>query len=213
MSAERKRLTLALLVSLLLHTLVLSLTFGGEELGLPGFGFPWQERRVEAPELRVVLLPAQIAAAADAEAKADTSIKEPLQQASIEQPVAGGPVLTLSVSPAPSAGRTAEVIVPKTEPAAEAKPEPDIATVAAPAKAPLRTEGSGDAVPTPIPGPAVIAMERSDEAKWVVPAAPSAAAPVIAAAPGASNPETAMPGPRDAGDATQERTGGAGASR
>ena len=40
MSAERSRLTLAFLLSLLIHTLLLSLTFGGQMLGLPGFSFP-----------------------------------------------------------------------------------------------------------------------------------------------------------------------------
>ena len=46
MSAERRRLTLALLLSLLIHTLILSLTFGGDGPGLPGFGLPWRERRI-----------------------------------------------------------------------------------------------------------------------------------------------------------------------
>jgi hypothetical protein len=39
MSPERRRLTYALLLSLLIHTLLLSLTFGGQGLWLPGFGF------------------------------------------------------------------------------------------------------------------------------------------------------------------------------
>lgn len=49
MGPERRRLALALLFSLLIHTLLLGLTFGGQELGLPGFGLPWQDRRIEAP--------------------------------------------------------------------------------------------------------------------------------------------------------------------
>jgi TonB family protein len=44
-------------VSLLLHGLLLSLTFGGEGFGLPGLALPWQDRRAEVPELRVVLVP------------------------------------------------------------------------------------------------------------------------------------------------------------
>ncbi len=59
MVPERWRLTLALLLSLLIHMLLLSLTFGGQGLGLPGFGFPWQERRTEVPDLHVRLVPAQ----------------------------------------------------------------------------------------------------------------------------------------------------------
>ena len=197
-----RRLTLALLLSLLIHMLLLSLTFGGEGFGLPGFGFPWQVRRIDAADLRLVLVPAQVAAAE----RAGTSVKEPMQ-ASIVQPVAREPTLTPSVPRAPTLGRKAEAIMPKAkrtaraEPTAEAKPEPDIATGGFPANARLRTDGAGDAAPTPIPEPGVIPMERSDEAALVVPAAPT---PVIAAAPSTSSPETAVLAPRDAGDAAQE---------
>lgn len=50
------RLNVALLFSLLVHGLLLSLSFG-QGLGLPGLDFPWQTRRGEAAELRVVLAP------------------------------------------------------------------------------------------------------------------------------------------------------------
>ena len=60
MSSERWRMASSLLLSLLIHGLLLSLTFGGQGLGLPGLGFPWQERRVEVPELRLVLVPARV---------------------------------------------------------------------------------------------------------------------------------------------------------
>ncbi len=199
MSADRKRLTLALLLSLLLHALLLSLTFGGQGLGLPGFGFPWRERRIEAPDLRVVLVPARVTAAEPA----GTSVKKPLRP-SIKQPVPGGPAQTLSVSPAPTRGRTAEAIMPKAKPTAKVKPAPDAATGATRAKAPLLREETGDVAPKPIPGPEVIAMDRPDEAALAIPAAP-APTPVIAAAPSASSPETVTPAPRDAGDAAQER--------
>ncbi|MBE0549310.1 MAG: hypothetical protein IH627_16990 [Rubrivivax sp.] len=207
MIAERRRLALALLLSLLIHTLLLSLTLGGQGLGLPGFGFPWQERRIEAPDLHIVLVPAQVKAVEPAA----TSVKTPLQQASTGRPVAGGPALTPSLSPAPTLGRTAVAIDPRPKPTArakttvEAKPAPDAAAGADLAKAPLRTEGPGDAAPTAIPEPAVIAMERPDEVTVVVPADLGVPTPVIAAAPGASTPETVMLAPGDAGDATQER--------
>lgn len=51
------RMNRALLFSLLIHALLLSLTFG-QGFGLPGLSLPWQTRRVEAPDLRVVLSPA-----------------------------------------------------------------------------------------------------------------------------------------------------------
>jgi hypothetical protein len=74
-----------------MHTLLLSLTFGGEGFGLSGFGFPWRERRIAAPDLRVALVPAQVTAARPS----GTSVKEPLQQASIDQPAAGRPTWPL----------------------------------------------------------------------------------------------------------------------
>ena len=132
MSAERRRLTFALLLSLLIHALLLSLTFGGEGLGLPGFGFPWRERRIEAPDLRVLLLPAQVTTAQPEGA----SVKEPLLQASTRQPRPGGLVLTPSAAPAPTPGRTATAVTPKSRPTArarptaEARPEPKAARAA-----------------------------------------------------------------------------------
>ena len=208
MSAERTRLTLALLLSLLIHTLLLSLTFGGRTLGLPGFNFPWRERRIEAPDLRVVLVPARVTPG-EPSGPSRTLAGEPLQQASIEQTVAGGLALTPSVASAPIRDPTAEVIVLKdkaeTRATAQAEPEPDIASGAVPAKAPSRTEASGDAAPTPIPVPAVIAVERSDKATWAVPPPQPAPTSVIAVAPSAPSPETEMPAPRDASEGAQKR--------
>lgn len=212
MNADRQRLTFALLLSLLIHALLLNLTFGGEGV-LPGFGFPWQERRVEAPDLRVVLMSAPVAAAEPP----GMAIQEPLQQASGEQPAAGRPTSTPSASPAPTPDRMAAAIAPDTdrttgaEPTAEVKPEPevtpkpepDVATAAAPETTPSRTGGSGDAAPTPVPEPEVISVARN-EPVWVVPAAASAPTAVIAAAPSASSPETVAPAPPDAGDTAQK---------
>lgn len=198
---ELRRLTLTFLLSLLIHALLLSLTFGDEESGLPGFGFPWRERRIEAPALRVRLVPAPTAAAEPA----DTSIKEPMQQTASEQAIAARPTRTPPVSSAPTRGRPAEAIVPKVEATAEAAQKPDVATDTAPATAPLRTDGSDDAAPAPIPEAVVNAEERPDAATSVSPAAPSAPTPVIAIAPGASSEETVVPAPRSAGEAAQER--------
>ena len=198
-SLQRRRLTHALLLSLLIHILLLSLTFGGEGLWLPGFGFPWKDRRIDVPDLRVVVVPAQVTTAEPAV----TPVAEPLQQAWVEPPVASGPVLTPSVSRAPSPRRTAAAIVSEANPRAEANPRTDAATGAAPVKTPLRADQPGDAAPPPIPAPAVIALERSDEATWVVPATPAMPTPIIAATSSASSPETAMPSLRDTGDAAR----------
>src|SRR5437870_4238494 len=107
MSPERRRLTPALLLSLLIHSLLLSLTFGGQGFGLPGFGFPWQDRRIEVPDLRVVLVPEQVTVAEPA------VTPEPLKRAPLEQSVAREPALTPSVSPAPTPRRTTAAIVPE----------------------------------------------------------------------------------------------------
>ena len=170
-SPEHRRLTHALLLSLLIHALLLSLILGGQGLWRPGFGFPWQVRRIEAPDLRVVVVPPQVTAAEPAV----TPVAEPSQQAWVEQPVASGPARTPPVSRAPTPRRTAAAIVPEANPRAEGNPRTDAATGAAPAQTPLRGDRPGDT------------------------------APVIAAAPSVSIPETAMPSLRDAGDAARPR--------
>ena len=206
MSDDLRPLTVALLLSLGVHALLLSLTFGGQGFGFPGFGFPWRERRIEATDLSVVLLPAPATAAS----AMGTSVKEPLR-APGEHPVARGPVPRPSVPPAPTPGRAAEAIVFKAkrtssaEPTAEARSEPGIAIGTSAEHAPLRTEGSGDATPTPISEQMVLAAERSAAATPVVPAAPSGPSPVVAAEPSGPSPDTVTNAPRHDGDAAQEQ--------
>lgn len=208
MSAERRRLSLALLLSLLIHTLLLSLSFGGLGSGLPGFVFPWRERRIEAPDLRVLLVPAR-ATAAEPTVKSPTLVAEPLQQPLIERIVVNVPVPTPTVSSAPTPGLTAVAITPEAKATAQAAPEPDIATAAVPSavatKTASRAEGPSDAAPTPIPVPEVIAVERSSEAAFVVPP-PQPATAVNAVAPGAPSAQIAMQAARDAGEVAQKRT-------
>ena len=220
MSLEQRRLTHALLLSLVIHALLLSLTFGGQGRWLPGFGFPWQDRRIEAPDLRVVVVPAQRTAVEPVVAPvADAS-----RHAGVERPVAGGPAPTPSVSRAPTPRPTAAAIMPEATPGAQANPSAEAASGPAPAQMPLRADRAGDTAPAPAPlpipapaplpipapipapaAPAVIALARTDEATWVVPAAPAMSTPVIAAAPKASGPEPVMPSLRDAGDAARAR--------
>ncbi len=197
MSTEYGPLTLALLLSLLIHTLLLSLIFGGQGLW-PGFGFPWQARRVEAPNLRVVVVPAQVTALEPAV----TPVPEP-QQASAGQPVAGGPALAPpSVS---IVRRTATAITPEANPTAEANPKAKGVSVAAPAQMPLRADRPADTPLPLIPSPAVIALTPIDEATLLVPATPAIPTPVIVATPSVPIPETAPPPLRNAGDAAQAR--------
>ena len=194
---SHRRLAFALLLSLLIHALLLSLTFSGEGLGLPGFGFPWRDRRIEAPGLIVALVPPRVTPAEPA----IPSVAEPLQQAPVEQPAASRPVPTPSASPAPHG----LAIVPSARPTAEAKPKQNAAADADTAKAPPRAEGPADAAPTQIPEPPVIDVEHSNEAELVVPPAPSAPTSDVTAAPSVSSAEPVVPAPRDAGDAVEER--------
>jgi chemotaxis protein histidine kinase CheA len=199
-SPERRRLTLALLLSLLIHTLLLSLIFGGAGW-FPGFAFPWQDRRIVVPDLRVVVVPAQVTAAEPAIVPA----AEPLQQASVEQPAASALASKPSGSRVPPQPRFAEAIMPKAKQRAEANPRTEAMTGTAPAKTPLRADRPGDTAPPPIPAPAVVALPRTDEATTVVPAAPAMPPPVIATTPSVSIPEVPMPSLRDAGDAAWAR--------
>ena len=202
---ERWRLSAALLLSLLIHSLLLSLSFGGQGLGFPGFGFPWQDRRIEVPDLRVVLIAAQ-APAADA--------------VSTEPPIVGGLALMPSVFPSLAPRQKVAVIVREPTMTASAEPLENHKPTAAgnamdksvsgvvSANVPLLADGPGDVAPAPVPRPEVIALERSDAAALVVPVvpvAPAAPTPVIAVAPTASTAETAVPASRDAGDAAQSQ--------
>src|SRR5436190_16776267 len=90
-SRQRRPLAVALLFSLLIHAVLLSLRFGGEEFGLPGFAFPWRDRRVQVPDLRVVLVPAHITPAAPTAVSAG----EPPRTVSVDPPS------TLAPMPAP----------------------------------------------------------------------------------------------------------------
>jgi hypothetical protein len=205
MRVERRRQALALLLSLLMHALLLSMTFGGERFGLPGFGFPWRERRITVPELQVLLVPAKVAAA------------EPLQQASIEQAPVRRPAPPPPVFTAPALSRTAEAIVFKAEVETKAttqtEPAPTTAASTIAAKTPLRTETAAHAAPAPTPAsvvePVIMAVEQSDDATFAVPPPPPLPAPVIATAPSTPikpSPETVKPAPRDASEIAQKRS-------
>lgn len=222
MCPERRRLTLALLLSLLFHALLLSLTFSGQHLGLPGISFPWHARRIEVPnlpELRAVLTPPPVAAA------------EPLpsaQNAGVSPTIAAEPAMLTLVDrapppppPATSPPSTVQTAItpPKAKPKKAAKPEAVAATPAVPvataapdlpavSAAPNVSEAAPELAERPIestspatPNPDVMALVRSDEATFAVPpapaeptpAAPEVPAPIVAAAPSAATSQTATP--------------------
>ena len=185
---------------MLIHSLLLNLTFGGQGLGRPGFGFPWGDRRIEVPDLRLLLVPTHISEGEPVNA----SVAEPLQQAPIEQPVASAPPPIPSVSPTPRPGTKEAAMVPAAQPTAEAKSRRDTAAGADPAKASLRADRPGDAAPQ-IPDPPLIDVGSPGEAASVVPTAPSVSAAVIAVGPpSASSRDTETSAFRKAPDVAQE---------
>jgi outer membrane biosynthesis protein TonB len=101
---EYKPVSIALLVSLLFHILVLSLTFYGDGLGLPGFEFPWRERRLHADDLHLVLVPLQsvektestAGGAVQAEAQPETKVLEVVGAKALAPTE---PVVTLTTPP------------------------------------------------------------------------------------------------------------------
>ena len=213
MTSERRRLALGLLLSLLIHALLLSLTFGGQGLGLPGFGFPWQDRRTEAPDLRVALLAAPVAAAERVHSEG---------KAGVEQPAAAAPAMLTVVYPAPlappptpsvPAKLTAAASVPQAQPkkvtqskkVAVARAAPAPAPSPSPSPSPSPADQPQESVPPSMPHEDVIALAQSNDATWTVPPTPELPPPVSAVAPTAPSSHTAMPSPRDAGDAAQAR--------
>src|SRR5262245_34047572 len=92
MDREQRPLTLGLLASLVIHAVVLSLELGGQGFGLPGITLPWRDRRIDVPDIRIVLMPspARVAPAAPAPQP------EP-PRASLEAPAPAG----LAANPAP----------------------------------------------------------------------------------------------------------------
>ena len=215
---ERRPLAWAVLFSLLAHAALLSLSFSGDEFGLTGLDFAWRERRVDAADVRLVLVPAQRAASA-AEPSLSALANASLPPPSLMQPLPAGSVLTVTLPAAPTLEPSSEVpvVVVGTESPQQpsAKPVPatpssaavaDTAPVAsAPEPARLRTEALASAAPAPPPEPALIATDRHQEAALLVPVAPAVLAPVMSAAPSASSPQAVAQPAREASDVSKER--------
>ena len=150
-SPEHRRLALALLFSLLFHAGLLSLTFGGDQKGLPGLFLPWRERRIEVPDLHIVLVPAPVAPASPAP-KPDA---EPSLQATIEAPAAAQPPEQVAPPPAKRAPGKAAVKSPVAKPAAAQSCGAPQHRRAAAADAPIVAPKPGRVPPVPAPAPLV----------------------------------------------------------
>src|SRR5262245_4873615 len=120
---ERRPVVLALLLSVALHSLMFSLIFGDQEHGLPGFALPWRDRRVEVPDLRIVLVPTPTPPAAPAPPPRETAV-----------------AIAPPAKPTPSAKPTAPAkSMAPTKATAPPKPTRSKET-AAPANAPVRAQ-------------------------------------------------------------------------
>jgi len=192
-SGELGRRALVLLVSLLLHALLLSLTFGGQPVGIPGFDFAWRERKIEAPDLRIV----RVRTEAVAGGPANAPVAAQSRMESIEQPVAAGPAPTPPAAPKPPLEAKAAAILPEARPTAEAEPTRKIATGADRVQVPLRAEGPRDSAPPVFTEPSVAAVKPPDAAVADAPATGSLPTSVPAAERSASSPETMTLASRD----------------
>jgi hypothetical protein len=204
-SREQRPLALALLVSTLLHALLLSLTFGADDFGLPGIAFPWRERRIDAPDLHVVLVPRQATRAESVLPDA-----EPARKVPIDPPPATLSLSIRSAVPALELPARAAASTRVIEQAAQADATRTSVVPAAPSPAAAVTqehmraqvfERPGSAQ---IPEPAAKDVERSDTSSWVVRGDRAASAPVIAAASSAPSAETVPAASSDRGLVAQE---------
>ena len=172
--SERRSLVRALLASVLVHLGLLSLNFGIDGQGLPGLRMPWRDRRIDAPDLHVVLVAPPPAAAAPKDAPPDG--------ATLQATVAAPP------TPPPPAPPVAALRPRAAVPAAAKKP-----AAKAPA-APARPRGA--ATEAAVPPPRDEAVPVTDRAP---PAPPGEPTPVvhadfsptspIAVSPAASSPD------------------------
>jgi hypothetical protein len=152
---EPWRLSSALVISAFIHALLLSITLGGQTFGIPALKFPWQERRLGANDLQILLLPAQRAApaAAPIQLPAETSppaIPTPPLPAA-NRPAMASTVTAVPVSPpfVPPAPAPTPVPAPAPEPTMASK-RPDVPLPTAPAAPPIVTPKSVDAPLKPL---------------------------------------------------------------
>jgi len=162
---DRRRLTYGLLFSLTLHVMLLHMVILGQGFGLPGFSFPWQDRRTEVPDLHLILLPAPVPAA------------EPLASAGVEPPgdAEPGVMKLVDLAPSPSA--------PQASPDQAGEAKTVAASSSATAISPLPVEPPNEkSVLPPKSTEDLITMAKPHESTWTVPPAPEIPAPATAIA-------------------------------
>ncbi|HEX8477538.1 MAG TPA: TonB C-terminal domain-containing protein [Telluria sp.] len=111
------RMPTALVASLAVHAVLLSIAVGGQAFGLPGLTLPWQERRVGADDLRIELAPAPVAPVS------------PPAPVSPLAPVAA-PHNVMPPAPLPAAAAAVAAVAPPPAPVAASAPLPAVPTSA-----------------------------------------------------------------------------------
>jgi len=82
---DRKRFYFALSVSFALHVAILIIKFYDTGLGLPGSGSPMPERRIQVPDLSVVLVPPEPRPASSPESSKEEAAAQPLRPLILSQ--------------------------------------------------------------------------------------------------------------------------------
>jgi TonB family protein len=187
---------LALLLSLLVHALLATLAFEGAGGGLPGFGLPWRERRIEAPELHVLLDPTR--ATGSETASAATGEPSPSSEPLVRtRPTATPPAL-------PALPRELRVSVrPEASPSTDS-PGADAGASATPAKAAARSDGGALAAPKLAATSPSIAAAAAPAAAPAAQPEPAAPTPVILST--LAEPPARPPAPSEAPEAASAPT-------
>lgn len=124
---ERWRLSTAVVISAVIHAMLLSISLGGQTFGLPALKLPWQERRLGANDLQVLLLPSPVTAPAPkalppAPSSASTVNANPVL-APVERPAVASPAASMT-SPPPAIGNSQVAAVLSPPPAPVPAPTP-----------------------------------------------------------------------------------------
>ena len=207
MSPEHTRLTYALLLSLLIHTWLMSLTFG------PGFRIPLAcLGRIDGSRNPICALSSLQRRSWSRNRRS----RRPWSRCRRRRPLSRCPgnrsrrrlpnstVATIRIRFAASAAaRSGDRAGGQSE--SGGRSEEDAATRAVPAQTPLRSDQPGGTPLPPIVALAVIALAQSDESMRVVPANPVTPPPVIGAEANIPSRESGKPSSQDAGDAARAR--------
>ena len=159
---------------MLFHAMLLSVAFSGSTLGLPGLNLPWQERRLGADDLRIMLPPAS--------PKLPAPLPPPVQPLPIPMPSAAPVAVNKPASttelpalavPSPEAVRQpaaavvlpapAQTPAPAEMPAMPKVKRPDVTLPVAPDAAKVRTPSASDSRSTQMQTAEVLTQAKADD--------------------------------------------------